>query len=82
MSIVVFDEQDEPLPSTDHLVHLAGVVLDGEGLPTGTEAAVTLVDTLRSSELNEAHLGKAGPTDVLSFPLEGELSRVLGLLLR
>lgn len=32
--------------------------------------AITLVDSDRIAALNAAHLGKTGPTDVLSFPLE------------
>ena len=70
MTVVVFDEQEDELPSADELVALAGIVLEGEGLPTGTEVAITLVDEPRIAELNEEHLGKSGPTDVLSFPLE------------
>jgi probable rRNA maturation factor len=32
--------------------------------------AVEFVDPERIAELNEAHRGKAGPTDVLSFPVD------------
>ncbi|HSF87737.1 MAG TPA: rRNA maturation RNase YbeY [Acidimicrobiia bacterium] len=70
MTVVVLDEQDDPLPSTDQLFELAGVVLAGEGLPEATEVAISLIDEPRIQELNESHLGKQGPTDVLSFPLE------------
>ncbi len=33
--------------------------------------AIEFVDPTRIAELNERHLGKAGPTDVLSFPIDG-----------
>ena len=33
--------------------------------------AVEFVDAGRITELNLAHRGKAGPTDVLSFPIDG-----------
>ena len=39
----------------------------------GVEAAhvaVEFVDAVRIAELNAAHRGKAGPTDVLSFPVD------------
>jgi probable rRNA maturation factor len=34
--------------------------------------AVEFVDAERIAELNVAHRGKEGPTDVLSFPVDGE----------
>ncbi len=33
--------------------------------------AVEFVDATRIAELNETHRGKTGPTDVLSFPIDG-----------
>lgn len=35
------------------------------------EVCITLMDETAIAELNEAHLGQAGPTDVLSFPVDG-----------
>jgi probable rRNA maturation factor len=69
VKIELLDEQDEPLQAED-LVGLAEIVLRGEGLPDDAEVAISLVDAGRIAALNEAHLGKTGPTDVLSFPLE------------
>jgi probable rRNA maturation factor len=69
MNVLVLDEQDDPLPSLPTAA-LARIVLDGEGLPAGTEVAITFVTADRIAALNEDHLGKAGATDVLSFPLE------------
>jgi probable rRNA maturation factor len=34
--------------------------------------AVQFVDAARIAELNDAHRGKEGPTDVLSFPVDDE----------
>ena len=49
---------------------LANATLLSEGLPSDTEVAISLLDVAAMAELNEAHMGKSGPTDVLSFPLE------------
>ena len=41
--------------------------------PAGVEdghVAVSFVDSSRIAELNARHRGKAGPTDVLSFPID------------
>ena len=35
------------------------------------EISITLVDRERMAELNEQHMGKTGPTDVLAFPIDG-----------
>lgn len=69
MDVILSDEQDDPLPS-DALVDLARVAMEAEGLPDSTELAIALVDETRMAELNVEHMGKAGPTDVLSFPIE------------
>ena len=47
-----------------------GRVLEGEAYPAGTEVMLSLVDPGRIAELNGEYLGGAGPTDVLSFPIE------------
>ncbi len=39
------------------------------GAPAGTSVSLTLSDDVELAALNEAHMSKAGPTDVLSFPL-------------
>ena len=68
--IVVFgDEQDEPV-IPDDLVRLAEVVMIAEGLDAGTGVSITLVDEEAMALLNREHMGKTGPTDVLSFPIE------------
>ena len=39
------------------------------GAPEGATVTLTLSDDGELAGLNEAHMGKGGPTDVLSFPL-------------
>lgn len=37
----------------------------------GAHVAIEFVDAARSARLNAEHRGRAGPTDVLSFPIDG-----------
>ncbi|MEO5965658.1 MAG: rRNA maturation RNase YbeY, partial [Candidatus Limnocylindrales bacterium] len=51
---------------------LAGAVaaaLDAAGAPPPASIGLILSDDVELAELNAAHMGKTGPTDVLSFPL-------------
>jgi probable rRNA maturation factor len=43
--------------------------LGAAGAPTDATVSVTLSDDAELAALNQAHMGKDGPTDVLSFPL-------------
>jgi probable rRNA maturation factor len=59
-----------PLPAP--LVDLARAIanaLDAAGAPEPASIGLVLADDRELAELNEAHLGHDGPTDVLSFPL-------------
>jgi len=69
MDITFADEQDDPLPS-DLLLELAAAAMAAESLPDSTQLAITLVTDERMAELNLQYMGKTGPTDVLSFPIE------------
>ncbi len=69
MNILFADEQDEPIV-TNELLRLAETVLEAEGLDPDTGVSLVLVDEDQMTELNEQHMGKSGPTDVLSFPIE------------
>jgi probable rRNA maturation factor len=66
------DEQDDPLESTqaEWLVDLATGVLVAEGLDDDTHCGLAFVGPDHMASLNEDAMGEAGPTDVLSFPLE------------
>jgi probable rRNA maturation factor len=52
----------------DRWAAFAEAVLDAEG--AAGELTVTFVDVAEIAELNAEHMGKRGPTDVLSFPLD------------
>jgi probable rRNA maturation factor len=69
VNVLFADEQDQPVV-TDDLLMLAEVVLDAEGLGQDTGVAFVLIDEESMAELNETHMGREGPTDVLSFPIE------------
>lgn len=59
----------EPVPVAQ-IEHLCALALASAGIEDG-HLAVEFVDAGRIAELNERHRGKAGPTDVLSFPIDG-----------
>jgi probable rRNA maturation factor len=69
MDITFTDEQDDPPPS-EKLVELAELAMIEESLPPTTQLAIALIDKTHMAKLNTAHMGKTGPTDVLSFPIE------------
>jgi probable rRNA maturation factor len=69
MEVAFSDEQDDPVPG-EPLVALAAIAMKAEALPQSTQLSLTLVDEQRMAELNDTYMEKAGPTDVLSFPIE------------
>lgn len=69
MIVHLSDEQDDPL-QPDVLTDIALATMAVENLPDSAEVAITMVDEDTIAALNEQHMGKTGPTDVLSFPLE------------
>ena len=69
MPVELSDEQDDPLEH-EPLRRLAATVITGELLPADTQVALTFVDVDAMTGLNEKHMGRTGPTDVLSFPIE------------
>jgi probable rRNA maturation factor len=77
--ILVSDRQTLPVDEAG-LVDLARTTLLGEGL-LAVELSVSFVDDAEMEELHVRYLNEAGPTDVLSFPLDEEEHhgvRVLG----
>lgn len=54
----------------DRWIAVATATLEGEGVVEG-RLDLIFVDADEMAELNEAHLGHHGPTDVLAFPLDG-----------
>ncbi|MFN0092786.1 MAG: rRNA maturation RNase YbeY [Acidimicrobiales bacterium] len=51
---------------------VAEQVLAAEGVSGPGELSLTFVAEAEMAELNGAHMGEDGPTDVLSFPLDAE----------
>ncbi len=76
VEVFVADEQDSLPIDTDRWLRLAAQVLAAQGV-TGThgrdvEMSLYFVDEPAIAALNEQYMGKEGPTDVLSFPIDGE----------
>ena len=65
------NEQDEVELDIERLQSLAVAVLRDEGIRGGTELSIFFVDEANMAELNREHMGEEGPTDVLSFPIDG-----------
>ena len=57
-----------PLPRVE-LVRAVGAALEATGAPAPASIGLILSDDRELADLNATHMGKAGPTDVLSFPL-------------
>jgi probable rRNA maturation factor len=74
MGLAVFaaDEQSAHPVDTIGLVTLAEAVLKAEGVRGAAELSLLFVDEQAMSDLNKRFVGKDGPTDVLSFPIDEE----------
>ena len=74
MSIDVFaaDEQGDHPIVVVRWAELSRKVLAARGVKGETEVSLLFVDEDAIAALNEQFLGKSGPTDVLSFPIEDE----------
>jgi probable rRNA maturation factor len=59
------------LPPAEEVERLLALALGSAGIDAG-HVAVEFVAAERIAELNQAHRGRSGPTDVLSFPIDGE----------
>ena len=78
-TVLVSDRQTVPV-DRDGLIELARTTLRGEGLGP-VELSVSFVEDAEMAELHVRYMDEAGPTDVLSFPLDDEEHegvRVLG----
>ncbi len=74
MSIDVFaaDEQQAHPVDVARWAELARQVLAARGVKGETEVSLLFEDEPAIAALNEQYLGQAGPTDVLSFPIEDD----------
>ncbi len=69
MAVYLADEQATDV-DTEDLLGLARHVLAARNVPDDMELALLLVDEETIASLNQEHLGKQGPTDVLAFPID------------
>src|ERR1700733_8372250 len=69
-AVFVANEQDEFAVDTDQWLKLANDVLLDEQVGEEVEVSVMYVDEKSIADLNQRFLGKTGPTDVLSFPID------------
>lgn len=65
------DEQNDILIDVSRWRTLALQTLLAEGVRGACELSLYFIDEESIAELNAEHMGKVGPTDVLSFPLDG-----------
>jgi probable rRNA maturation factor len=70
--VFVADEQDAVTLDALRWMRLAQGVLASEGVRGHCELNVLFVSERDMAEFNAEHMGKAGPTDVLSFPIDAE----------
>jgi probable rRNA maturation factor len=76
VEVFVADEQSEVELDAARWGRLAGAVLAAEGVRGHAELSLLFVRTEDIAALNREFLGHEGPTDVLAFPIDGELVEV------
>jgi len=69
--IELLGEPPAGFPDGGQLQRLCATALSSAGVHDG-HLAIEIVDAARIAELNEQHRDKKGPTDVLSFPIDGD----------
>jgi probable rRNA maturation factor len=72
IDVFAADEQQVHQIDVARWAGLARQVLQARGVKGETEVSLLFVDEEAIAALNEQFLGKTGPTDVLSFPIEDE----------
>ncbi|HEY6013395.1 MAG TPA: rRNA maturation RNase YbeY [Candidatus Limnocylindrales bacterium] len=68
VDVTIRDGIAAPVP-TAALARAMARAAEAAGAPRPASLGLILTDDAELASLNEAHLGKSGPTDVLSFPL-------------
>ncbi|HTH06221.1 MAG TPA: rRNA maturation RNase YbeY [Ilumatobacteraceae bacterium] len=71
------DEQTAVAVDLDRWQRLATAVLLDEGVRGLAELALLFVTEVEITELNESYMGKQGPTDVLSFPIDASEAEIV-----
>ena len=69
LEVEVIGDGGPDAPSTAEVERLVGLALASAGVEDG-HVAIEFVGAERIAELNAAHRGTSGPTDVLSFPID------------
>ncbi|MEQ8718864.1 MAG: rRNA maturation RNase YbeY [Acidimicrobiales bacterium] len=72
------DTQNEVAVDPSRWGSLLAEVLGAEGVGVRASASLTFVSEAEMAALNAEHLGGDGPTDVLSFPIDGLEARAAG----
>ncbi len=72
VDVFVANEQEECSVDLDRWAALARAVLEDRHVHGEVEVSLLFVDEPSIAALNEQFLGREGPTDVLSFPIEDE----------
>jgi probable rRNA maturation factor len=72
IDVFAADEQDAHPIAVARWATLSRQVLAARGIKGETEVSLLFVDEDAMSALHEQFLGKSGPTDVLSFPIEDD----------
>src|SRR4029450_2219770 len=69
--LIALDDRQDGVADLEGLIGLARATLLGAGVGDA-ELSISLVSEAEIAELHERYLHEAGPTDVLSFPLDEE----------
>jgi probable rRNA maturation factor len=69
LEVEVIGDGGPDAPASAEVERLVGIALASAGVGDG-HVAIEYVDAGRIAELNASYRGKAGPTDVLSFPID------------
>jgi len=75
--VFVADEQLDLPVELERWQQLATEVLRSEGVRGLAELALLFVTEAEMGELNEMHMGKPGPTDVLAFPIDAAEAEIV-----
>lgn len=73
MDVFITNEQDEVDVDLDRLRRVAEVVLDSEDVDPSVEVSLMCVDEATMRSLSKQFLGIDDATDVLAFPIDGEV---------
>lgn len=75
IEVHVVDDQSDVTVDPERWSALVSGVLEAEAVHGPGEATVVFVEAEPMAALNQLHMGKQGPTDVLSFPIDaGEIT--------